>query len=293
MIKVVFCAPVELTTKAPALTDLLEDLDLRGSAEHDQPLGMHRLTLTVDSLSVPQEQRLRTRAASLAAELGLAHAVLIDALAEAGPGLIVSDVDSTLITAEVIELIAEGAGSRESVAAITERAMRGEIDFSTSLRDRVATLAGLDVAALGKVREQVELSPGASELIAAANATGCLVALVSGGFAEIVEPLAGNLGITLVRANRLEVHHGHLTGRTVGPVVDAAAKAEQLVSYAREHKIPLDRVVAVGDGANDLEMMAAAELGIAYCAKPIVRQQADGSIPFPRLDAVAALTGLV
>lgn len=254
---------------------------------------MHRLTLTIDSLSPPQGRRLRTRVASLAAELGLAHAVLTGALAEAGPRLIVSDVDSTLITAEVIELIAEGAGSRENVAVITERAMRGEIDFSTSLSDRVATLAGLDVAALEKVREQVKLSPGAAELIAAANATGCLVALVSGGFAEIVDPLARTLGITLVRANRLEVKDGKLTGRTFGPVVDAAAKAEQLISYAREHEISLDRVVAVGDGANDLEMMAAAQLGIAYCAKPIVRQRADGVIPFPRLDAVAALTGLV
>lgn len=293
MIKIVFCAPDAFDTEHQGLFDLLSEHRLTGYAEHDRPLGMHRFTLTLDAVSPARVQSLRERAGSLAAESGLAFAVLVGSLAEAGPGLIVSDVDSTLITAEVIELIAEEAGSLEQVAAITEQAMRGELDFAASLRERVATLAGLDVETLADVRERVQLSPGAAELVEAAGRAECSIALVSGGFAEIVEPLAAQLGITRVRANRFEIGNGALTGRTDGPVIDARAKADHLLSYARDLGIERDRVVAVGDGANDLEMMAVAGLGVAYCAKPIVRARADASIPFPRLDAVAALTGLV
>ena len=202
--------------------------------------------------------------------------------------LIVTDVDSTFFRQEVIELIAEHAGTRDEVAAVTERAMRGELDFAASLRERVATLAGVPVAALDKVRAAVELTPGARELVAECQARGWAFGLVSGGFAEIVEPVAAELGITLLRANRLEVADGVLTGRTVGPVIDRAAKAATLREWAATLDIPLEHTVAVGDGANDLGMIEIAGVGVAFNAKPVVREQAPHSIE-GRLDAVLDL----
>ena len=200
--------------------------------------------------------------------------------------LVVTDVDSTFITAEVIELIADHAGTREQVAAVTERAMRGELDFAGSLRERVATLAGVPVTALDAVREAVELTPGARELVAEVHRRGWEFGLVSGGFAEILAPLAAGLGIRRWRANRLEVADGVLTGRTVGPVVDRADKAATLRRWAAECGLDLRATVAVGDGANDLDMIGVAGVGIAFAAKPVVRAQAPFSIDGPRLDAV-------
>lgn len=235
---------------------------------------------------------------ALAAELrGPATALGVDVAATAGPlvddgvGLLVMDVDSTLITAEVIELLAEHAGTRAQVAEVTERAMRGELDFAASLRERVATLEGLPVSVLDDVRAAVELSEGARELVATVRERGGRVGLVSGGFIEIVGPLAEELGIDHVAANRLEVDGGRLTGRTTGPVVDRAAKELHLRRWADDDGVDLARVVAVGDGANDLDMLAAAGLGIAYCAKPVVQEQADAAVTFPRLDAVLGLLG--
>ncbi|WP_452176752.1 phosphoserine phosphatase SerB [Georgenia ruanii] len=223
--------------------------------------------------------------------LGVDAALTTGPLAAEGVGLLVTDVDSTFITAEVIELIAEHAGTREQVAEVTERAMRGELDFAASLRERVATLAGLDVAVLEDVRAAVTLTPGARELVEAVHAGGGRVGLVSGGFAEIVDPLARSLGIDHVVANRLEVDGGRLTGRTVGPVIDRAAKETHLRAWARADGVPMERVVAVGDGANDLGMLAAAGLGVAFCAKPIVKAEAAAAVGFPRLDAVLGLVG--
>jgi phosphoserine phosphatase len=202
--------------------------------------------------------------------------------------LIVTDVDSTFFRQEVIELIAEHAGTRDEVAAVTERAMRGELDFAASLRERVATLAGVPVAALDKVRAAVELTPGARELVAECQARGWAFGLVSGGFAEIVEPIAKELGIKLLRANRLEVADGVLTGRTVGPVIDREAKAATLREWAADLGIPLEDTVAVGDGANDLGMIEIAGVGVAFNAKPVVRAQAPHSIE-GRLDGILAL----
>lgn len=202
--------------------------------------------------------------------------------------LIVTDVDSTFFRQEVIELIAEHAGTREEVAAVTERAMRGELDFAASLRERVATLAGVPVEALDKVRAAVELTPGAKELVAECQARGWAFGLVSGGFAEIVGPIAGELGIELVRANRLEVADGALTGRTLGPVIDREAKAATLREWAEQLGIPLAQTVAVGDGANDLGMIGIAGVGVAFNAKPVVRAQAPHSIE-GRLDKVLTL----
>ncbi len=194
------------------------------------------------------------------------------------------DVDSTLITAEVIELIAERAGTRDEVAAVTESAMRGEIDFAESLRQRVATLEGVPDSVFAEVSAEVEFTPGAPELVAGLQAAGWEVALVSGGFVEVVGELARRLGITRFRANSLEVSDGRLTGRTQGPVIDRAAKAVALREFAAEWGCPLDQTVAIGDGANDLDMMGVAGLGIAWHAKPIVQEQADVALNGPRLD---------
>jgi len=226
-----------------------------------------------------------------ATALGVDVAVTAGPLAAEGVGLLVTDVDSTLITAEVIELLAEHAGTREEVAAVTERAMRGELDFAASLRERVATLAGLDAGVLAEVRARVSLTPGARELVAAVHDAGGTVGVVSGGFAEVVEPLAASLGIKHVVANTLEVEDGRFTGRTTGPVVDRAAKERHLRAWAEADGVPLERVVAVGDGANDLDMLDAAGLGVAFCAKPVVQEQADAAVGFQRLDAVLGLLG--
>ncbi|GAA2232914.1 hypothetical protein GCM10010413_34480 [Promicromonospora sukumoe] len=199
-----------------------------------------------------------------------------------------SDADSTFFRQEVIELIAEHAGTRDEVAAVTERAMRGELDFAGSLRERVATLAGVPVEALEKVRAAVELMPGARELVAECHARGWAFGLVSGGFEEIAVPIARELGIELVRANRLEVADGVLTGRTVGPVVDRAAKAATLREWAAQAGVPMEQTVAVGDGANDLDMIGAAGVGVAFNAKPLVRAQAPHVIE-DRLDNLLAL----
>jgi len=206
--------------------------------------------------------------------------------------LCVLDVDSTLITAEVIELIAARAGSRDEVARITESAMRGEIDFAQSLAARVATLAGVPETVFADVLAEVEFTPGAPELVATLNRDGWDVALVSGGFVEVVAPLAARLKITRYRANSLEVVDGVLTGRTVGPVIDRAAKAQALRDFASELGVLIENTVAVGDGANDLDMMRAAGLGVAFNAKPVVQHQADVSVNAPRLDAVLELLEL-
>lgn len=198
------------------------------------------------------------------------------------------DVDSTLITGEVVEMLAARAGSEELVTEITERAMRGELDFAASLHERVATLAGLPVSVFTDVLDELELSPGATELIAEMAARGWPVGLVSGGFIEIVEPLAARLGITLTHANRLEVLDGRLTGRVSGDVVDRAAKAVTLRDYAARVDLPLTRTVAIGDGANDIDMVTTAGFGIAYNAKPLLCAAADAVVE-DRLDAVLTL----
>lgn len=204
--------------------------------------------------------------------------------------LVVMDIDSTFITAEVIELLAGHAGSRAQVAEITERAMRGELDFTESLRARVATLAGLPDTVFAEVLAEVELSPGADHLVAELHRRGWPVGLVSGGFTEVAVPLAARVGVPahLVRANALEVEHGALTGRVAGEVVDRAVKARTLREMAAAEDVPLERTVAIGDGANDLDMLATAGFGIAYRAKPVLADRADARIG-GRLDEVLTL----
>ncbi|GAA1843283.1 phosphoserine phosphatase SerB [Agromyces salentinus] len=208
-----------------------------------------------------------------------------------GP-LVVLDADSTLIREEAIELLAEAAGSLPLVAEVTERAMRGELDFAASLRERVATLAGLSESDLAHARTRMTPTPGIHELVAGVHAAGGLVGVVSGGFHELLDPLADSLGLDFCRANRLEVRDGVLTGRVDGAIVDAEAKALALEEWAGAASVPVRFTVAVGDGANDLRMLARAGLGVAFCAKPVVREQADVAITTPDLSQVLALLGL-
>ena len=187
--------------------------------------------------------------------------------------LVVLDADSTLIRNEVIELIADEAGRGAEVAAATEAAMRGEIDFAASLRSRVQQLAGVPVAAFERVLARIEPTPGVRELITAVHERGGVVGVVSGGFHEILDHVAPTLGVDVWRANRLVAEDGVLTGEVDGPIVDAQAKADGLRAWASEHGC--DATIAIGDGANDLLMMAAADLGLAFNAKPRVRAEAD------------------
>ncbi len=189
--------------------------------------------------------------------------------------LVVLDADSTLIRNEVIELIADEAGRGAEVAAATEAAMRGEVDFATSLRSRVRALQGVPVTSFARVLARIEPTPGVSALVSAVHERGGLVAVVSGGFHEILDTVAPSLGVDLWRANRLAVRDGVLTGDVDGDIVDAAGKAAALQGWAHEHGVPMAATIAIGDGANDLLMLRAAALGLAFNAKPAVRAQAD------------------
>ena len=209
--------------------------------------------------------------------------------ADGGPGLVVTDVDSTLIEQEVIEELAAEAGAREAVARITARAMNGELDFAHSLRERVAALAGLPVSVCARVAERVTVTRGARELIGAVHRAGGRFGVVSGGF---VEPLARSLGIDFHAANRLEASDGVLTGRVVGRIVTAEVKTACLRRWAAQCSVPLARTVAIGDGANDIPMMREAGVGIAFCAKPAVRRLVAHQLNEPRLDALIAPLGL-
>lgn len=220
------------------------------------------------------------------------HCLVPADLIEAERKLLVMDVDSTLIQQEVIELLAAHAGRGADVAAVTEAAMRGELDFAESLHARVATLAGLDAAVIDQVRDAVLLSAGARELIAACHTGGHLVGVVSGGFQQILDPLSDELGLDFALANKLGISGGRLTGTVEGQVVDASTKETSLRRWAAKAGIPLEHTIAAGDGANDLLMVRAAGLGIAYCAKPALRAAADAVIDVPRLDLVGHLAGV-
>lgn len=206
--------------------------------------------------------------------------------------LVVLDADSTLLEDEVIELLAETAGTRPQVEAVTERAMRGEIDFAESLRERVATLAGLASSVFADAQQAVRVTRGADELVRGVHAAGGTVGVVSGGFHEVLDPFAERLGLDHCRANRLEVVDGVLTGRVLGEVVDAHAKAASLSAWAAADDVPLSRTVAIGDGANDLEMMRVAALSVAFDAKPRVRDEADVAVVDRDLSPVLAALGL-
>ena len=203
--------------------------------------------------------------------------------------LVVLDADSTLIRNEVIELLADEAGRRDEVQAATEAAMRGEVDFAASLRSRVAALEGVPVSAFERVRGRIEPTPGVRDLTAAVHERGGLVGVVSGGFHEILDDIAPRLGVDRWRANRLELADGALSGRVDGEIVDGAAKASSLQEWASELGVPARATIAIGDGANDLPMMAVAGLGLAFNAKPAVREAASLVIGPQDLSAVIPL----
>jgi phosphoserine phosphatase len=223
---------------------------------------------------------------------GVDTAVVPAELRRAGRKLLIMDVDSTLIQQEVIELLAAYAGKRDEVAAVTEAAMRGELDFAQSLHARVAVLAGLPAAVVDSVRAEVKLSEGAADLVAAFKAAGHVVAVVSGGFNQILRPIAEDLGLDYWIANELEIVDGVLTGKVLGDVIDRAAKEKYLREWSAAEGIALEHTIAVGDGANDLDMLGAAGIGVAFNAKPAVRAVADAAINMPHLDAVRHIAGV-
>jgi phosphoserine phosphatase len=255
-------------------------------------LSRYPVTTVELDVSGADLERLRRELALESSVHGVDIAVAAGGLARRGRRLVVMDVDSTLIQDEVIELLASHAGREAEVAAVTAAAMRGELDFADSLRERVAALEGLPVSVLDEVRKAVQFTPGARTLVRTLKRLGFTVAIVSGGFIEIVGELARELDIDHAHANRLEVHDGILTGRLVGDIVDRPGKAQALRRFAEEAGLPLSRTVAIGDGANDLDMLEAAGLGVAFNAKPVVREQADTAVNVPYLDAVLYLLGI-
>ncbi|MFM1846334.1 MAG: hypothetical protein RIS19_807 [Actinomycetota bacterium] len=203
--------------------------------------------------------------------------------------LVVMDVDSTLIDQEVIELLAECAGKRAEVEAVTERAMSGELDFEASLKARVSLLKGLPESVIKETLAKCTFTKGARELVTAVHAAGGKVGAVSGGFTQLLEPLAKDIGLDFFRANVLEVVDGVLTGEVIGDIIDKPAKATALLEWASAIEVDLKYTIAIGDGANDLEMMSVAGLSVAYRAKPVVQQQADVALNFSGLDGVLNL----
>ena len=206
--------------------------------------------------------------------------------------LVQLDVDSTFIQQEAIELLAAKAGVLEQVSAITASAMRGELDFEQSLRARVSFLKGLPASVIAEVQMEISLTDGAQNLVETLHDKGHSVSLVSGGFIDIIEPVIKTMAIKYYKANKLEILEGVLTGGLIGPVVDRAAKAEALREFALASAVSMENTVAIGDGANDLDMMAAAGLSIAFNAKPVVVEAADLAINEPSLRSVISLIGI-
>jgi phosphoserine phosphatase len=247
------------------------------------------IELTVSGVAILE---LRTELAQVANQNAVDIAVSPGGLMRWAKKLVVMDVDSTLIKEEVIELLGKKAGKGPEITAITEAAMRGELDFEASLRARVKLLAGLPETVLTDVQKEITLTPGARTLVRTMHKLGHHVALVSGGFESVIAPIVADLGIKHMRANNLEIVDGKLTGNLTGAIIDRAGKAQALRDFAQEHSIALEQTIAIGDGANDLDMISAAGLGIAFNAKPAVKAAADSSLSAPYLDSVLYLLGI-
>ncbi|EME98183.1 putative phosphoserine phosphatase [Streptomyces mobaraensis NBRC 13819 = DSM 40847] len=255
-------------------------------------LAKYPVTAVEFAVSGAETEALRTALAIEAAKLGVDVAVVAAGLQRRAQRLVVMDVDSTLIQDEVIELFAAHAGCEAEVAEVTARAMRGELDFEQSLHARVALLEGLPESVVDKVRAEVRLTPGARTLIRTLKRLGFQVGVVSGGFTQVTDDLRERLGLDFASANTLEIVDGRLTGRVTGEIVDRAGKARLLRRFAAEAGVPLSQTVAIGDGANDLDMLNAAGLGVAFNAKPVVREAAHTAVNVPFLDTVLYLLGV-
>ncbi|MFN2535385.1 MAG: phosphoserine phosphatase SerB [Pseudonocardiaceae bacterium] len=260
----------------------------------DYPVTGLELLVSVPSNGKPEaaDAALRSALVELAARGEVDLAVERVGIARRAKRLVVFDVDSTLVQGEVIEALAEHAGCGAEVRAVTEAAMRGELDFTQSLRRRVALLAGLPVSVLAEVSSRLEFTPGARTTVRTLKRLGFRCGAVSGGFTQIVEPLADDLGLDFCTANVLEVCDGKLTGQVIGPVVDRSGKADALRQAAEHFGVPLAQCVAVGDGANDIDMLTAAGLGVAFNGKPALREVADTAINQPFLDVVLFVLGV-
>lgn len=278
--------PVSLAAIASAIADT------GGNIERIHRTASYPVTAIECVVSGAQTQELKNALSPLAAQYSVDIAVSPGGLMRWAKKLVLMDVDSTLISQEVIELLGAKAGVVEQVKGITDRAMSGEIDFEESLRERVALLKGLPASVLEEVRAEISLTPGAKTLVSTLQKLGHTVAVVSGGFIDVIEPLLKSLDISHYRANTLEIQEGVLTGELVGPIVDRAAKAQALRDFAAIEKVEIEQTVAIGDGANDLDMIALAGLGIAFNAKPAVRAAADSALSAPYLDSVLYLLGI-
>lgn len=279
--------------RAPAMAAIAGRIADTG-ANIDRIERMARYPITAIDLHVSgvDPEKLRDILAREASVQGVDIAVQPANLLRRGMRLIVMDVDSTLVQGEVIEMLAAHAGCEDEVRRVTESAMRGELDFAESLRSRVALLEGLEASALDRVYDELLLSPGARTTVRVLKRLGYRFAIVSGGFSQLTDRLAADLGIDFAMANELEIVDGRLTGRVVGQIVDRAGKAAALRRFAAECGVPVSATIAIGDGANDLDMLNAAGLGIAFNAKPVVQEAAHAAVNVPYMDAVLYLLGI-
>ncbi|WP_433871611.1 phosphoserine phosphatase SerB [Saccharopolyspora sp. CA-218241] len=258
----------------------------------DYPVTGLELEVSAAEVGDETDARLTTAMADVTAEAGVDVAVERAGLFRRAKRLVVFDVDSTLIQGEVIEMLAARAGCEDQVREVTERAMRGELDFAESLRQRCAVLAGLPATVLDEVAAELELTPGARTTIRTLRRLGFHTGVVSGGFTQIIDRLVDELGLDFSAANELEVVDGKLTGRVLGEIVDRPGKAKALQRFAESFGVPRAQCVAVGDGANDIDMLAAAGLGVAFNAKPALREVADTALSYPFLDTVLFVLGV-
>jgi phosphoserine phosphatase len=266
--------------------------DYGGNIDRIVRIAHYPVTAVQLEVSGADPALLRQQLSLAATALGVDVAVERSGLHRRAKRLVVMDVDSTLVQGEVIEKLAERAGCLDEVAAVTAAAMRGELDFEESLRRRVALLEGLDAAVLDEVHDALALTPGARTLVRTLKRLGYRFAIVSGGFTQITDRIAADLGIDFAAANELEIVDGRLTGRIVGAVVDRAGKADALRRFAVAAGVAEGATVAIGDGANDLDMLSAAGLGIAFNAKPVVQRAAHTAVNVPYLDAIMYLLGI-
>jgi phosphoserine phosphatase len=293
-----FAAPLHVTVlgrpvSAAAMAGIAQRIAACGAnIDRIERLASEPVTCIELEVSGADPDVLRAELGAEAAAAGVDIAVQRSGLYRRAKRLVVMDVDSTLVRGEVIEMLAERAGCGDQVAAITQAAMRGELDFEQSLRERVALLAGLPETVLAEVGSSLVLTPGARTLIRTLKRLGYLVAIVSGGFTQVTDTLVADLSLDFSAANTLDVVDGRLTGGLIGPVVDRPGKAAALERFAIAAGVPLSQTIAIGDGANDLDMLGKAGLGVAFNAKPLVRQAADTALNVPYLDSILYLLGI-